>query len=262
MSPDIGRDTQAFAPKSGDFGHQFNYPCPSHKKRYNSAMIFDTIFFDLDSTLYSHDSGLWEAIADRINLYMRDIMGLPPDQISDLRRKYYLEYGTTLRGLHQNFSVDQAEYLNFVHDVPMQSYLQPAPKLRTMLLSIPHRRWVYTNSDKNHARRVLSALEIEDCFEGIIDIWDQSPYCKPQPESFQQALKFVGDPEPQACVFLDDSPRNLVSAKEMGFFCILIGQDGTHPFADRSMVDILELQTKVPEIWNNNRQTTKDTKKH
>lgn len=34
-------------------------------------MQFDTIFFDLDSTLYPESNGLWQVIRERIDLYMR-----------------------------------------------------------------------------------------------------------------------------------------------------------------------------------------------
>ena len=36
--------------------------------------MLHTIFFDLDNTLYSRDCGVWEAINDRINLYIETIL--------------------------------------------------------------------------------------------------------------------------------------------------------------------------------------------
>ena len=61
-------------------------------------MRFTTIFFDLDDTLYPSNAGLWLAIKNRMNDYMRERMNIPADEIPALREKYYLQYGTTLHG--------------------------------------------------------------------------------------------------------------------------------------------------------------------
>ena len=35
-------------------------------------MCFETLFFDLDDTLYPPTSGLWDAIGERIETFMRE----------------------------------------------------------------------------------------------------------------------------------------------------------------------------------------------
>jgi len=90
---------------------------------------YTTIFFDLDDTLYPASTGLWYAIKERMNIYMRDRMGFDPAEIPQLREKYYLQYGTTLRGLQANHEIDVDEYLAFVHDLPLKDYIQPNPAL-------------------------------------------------------------------------------------------------------------------------------------
>ena len=50
-------------------------------------MRFTTIFFDLDDTLYPPSTGLWKTIKERMNIYMRERMGFPEDQISHIREK-------------------------------------------------------------------------------------------------------------------------------------------------------------------------------
>ena len=213
-------------------------------------MHFEAIFFDLDSTLYPESNGLWKAIRERIDLFMLERMSFPPEEISALRQKFFMEHGTTLRGLQVYYQINPAEYLNFVHDLPLDQYLSSDPKLREMLLSIPRPRWVFTNSDANHAIRVMSKLGIEDCFEGMIDVWKMSPHCKPQKEAYLLALDLAGIVDPGVCALLDDSPRNLVPAKEMGFFTVLVGKNGHPSIADRSIETILELPTVIPEFWD------------
>jgi pyrimidine 5'-nucleotidase len=194
---------------------------------------------------------LWPAIRENIDRYLRKEMEFPESEIPKLREHYYVNYGTTLRGLQIHYGVEARDYLNYVHDLPLDDYLQPDPALREMLLSIPKRRWIFTNSDRPHAERVMTKLGIEDCFEGMVDVYAIEPYPKPQPEAYQLALKFAGVAEPKTCALLDDSTRNLASAKETGFFTILVGQNGAHPAADRTLLDIHDLPQVAPEFWEN-----------
>ena len=118
-----------------------------------------------------------------------------------------------------------------------------------MLLSLPSDRWIFTNSDRAHAERVMAALGITDCFEGMVDVYNLEPHCKPHPEAYHLALEIAGVTNPQKCALLDDSPRNLAPAKAMGLFTILIGQNGNHASADRSLANIHDLPEIVPELW-------------
>ncbi|MBC8504483.1 MAG: pyrimidine 5'-nucleotidase [Anaerolineales bacterium] len=213
-------------------------------------MNLHTIFFDLDSTLYPESNGMWSNIRQRIDLYMFERLGMPLDEIPDLRHGYFVNYGTTLRGLQAHFGIDQQDYLDFVHDLPLEEYLQPEPQLRQTLLSIPHNRWIFTNSDIDHVERVLNKMQIQDCFDGVIDVWALDPFCKPQREAYQLALEIARAPGPQACVFLDDSISNLTPAHAAGFFTVLVGENGSHPAVDRSIPDIHTLRQGVPELWS------------
>ncbi|HBX68208.1 MAG TPA: pyrimidine 5'-nucleotidase [Chloroflexi bacterium] len=216
-------------------------------------MSFETIFFDLDATLYPESNGLWPAIRHNIDRYMLEQMKIPEAEIPPLREHYFLHYGTTLRGLQIHHGISMQDYLNFVHDLPLHEYLQPDPALRDLLLSLPQRRWIFTNSDQPHAERVMNMLGIADCFEGMVDVYALEPHCKPQPEAYQLALEIAGAPDPQKCALLDDSTRNLAPARELGYFTVLVGRNGTHPSAHRTLIDIHDLPKVVPEFWENQR---------
>ena len=200
-------------------------------------MKYTTIFFDLDDTLYPASTGLWHAIKERMTIYMRDRMGFDPAEIPSLREKYYLQYGTTLRGLQANHEIDVEDYLAFVHDLPLSDYIRPNPALCEVIASLGTRNLVFTNADAAHARRVLKALELDDCFENIVDVNAVAPYCKPMPESFQIALQMAGESDPRCCVMIDDLPRTTKAAREAGLFGILYGQDTPHPDADAVLTD-------------------------
>ena len=211
---------------------------------YNRAMRFTTLFFDLDDTLYPSSTGLWKAIKERMNLYMREQMGIPENDVPLLREQYFKMYGTTLRGLQERHNVDKEEFLAFVHDLPLKDYLIPNPTQREIIASLPGRKLIFTNADVPHARRVLAALQLDDLFEAIVDVNAVSPYCKPMPESFAIAQELANEPDPRKCVVIDDLPRTTRAALNAGMASILYGtqeptEDASGIFTDWNHLPIL-----------------------
>ena len=200
-------------------------------------MKYSTVFFDLDDTLYPASTGLWHAIKERMNVYMQVRMGFTLEEIPNLREKYYLQYGTTLRGLQANHEINVDDFLAFVHDLPLGDYIQPNPNLSNIISSLGTHNLIFTNADAAHAQRVLKALALDACFEAIVDVNAVAPYCKPMPESFQIAMHMAGESDPSHCVMIDDLPRTTQAAREAGFFSILFGQDTPHPNADAVLTD-------------------------
>ncbi len=196
-----------------------------------------TLFIDLDDTLYPAGNGLWQVIKDRIRQYMHERLNIPAQVVPELSHQYFLQYGTTLRGLQANYQVDTLEYLAYVHDVPLADYLTPNPELGAILDSIPAQKFIFTNADSAHARRVLRQLELESCFDGMVDIVALAPYCKPMPESFAIAQTLAGEPDPRRCVMIDDLPRTTRAARQQGLLALLYGKTESHPDADAVFTD-------------------------
>ena len=204
-------------------------------------MRFNTFFFDLDETLYPTSSGLWSAIRERINAYMYERMGFPPEQIEVLREQFFREYGTTLRGLQANYTVDMDEYLAFVHNVPLEAHLHPDPELHGVIEALQARKFIFTNADSLHANRVLNVLGLQGLFDGILDVHTLAPYCKPMPESFEMALQAAGSPDPRTCALLDDQARITRAARRLGMYTILVGKDSAGEDADAALVNWTDL---------------------
>lgn len=192
-------------------------------------MPITTLFIDLDDTLYPHSSGLWPALRERISLYMVERLDIPAEQVGELRRQYFEQYGTALRGLELHYPVNRADYLVYVHAVDLRAYIGPDPTLRAALLAVPARKFIFTNADNAHARRVTDVLEVTDCFDGVIDTNALAPYCKPERAAFERALAIAGESDPGHCALIDDLPRTVGAAREFGMVGILFGggsQDG------------------------------------
>jgi pyrimidine 5'-nucleotidase len=209
---------------------------------------FTTLFFDLDDTLYPASSGLWEAIRERISLYMDEILNIPLEEIPGLRRKYFEDYGTALRGLEANYPIRREDYLAFVHDLPLRDYIQPDPELKVVLKGLSVRKLIFTNADEAHARRVMEVLKVTQFFDGIVDINEMEPFCKPMPESFQRAMLRADETNPGSCVLIDDMLRNTSGATSVGMRSILFGTDGYQTGMDATLLNWRDLPKVLDEL--------------
>lgn len=215
---------------------------------YNRPVHFTTIFFDLDDTLYPASSGLWPALKARMSQYMIDYINIPAEDVPRLREKYFREYGTTLRGLQAKHKIDVQDFLAYVHDVRLVEYIHPDPIEQAVLASLPTRNLIFTNSDVNHARRVLNVLQIEKYFIDIIDVNRMDPYCKPSPEAFALAMQAAGEKDPSKCIMIDDLPHTVKAAKTLGMYSVLFGAAAPDGVSDASISDWRQL----PAILNKN----------
>ena len=194
-------------------------------------MPITTLFIDLDDTLYPASSGLWTVLRGRIGQFMVERLGIPPAEADHLRRVYFETYGTALRGLELHHALDREEFLAYVHDVDLRAYVGPDPVLRAALLADPHKKFIFTNADTNHASRVTAILGVRDCFAGIVDTNAMYPHCKPERASLERALAISGETDPRHCVLIDDLPHNVRAAREFGMFGILFGASPQVPGA-------------------------------
>jgi putative hydrolase of the HAD superfamily len=191
----------------------------------------DAILFDLDNTLYPPERDLFALIDVRINRYMQEVAGIPAAAVDGLRRRYWAEYGVTLGGLIHNHGVDPEDYLEYVHDVDVDSRLTSDPGLRAALQQLPQRKVVFTNGSRRHAERVLAALGVADQFEELFDIRVAAYRPKPYPEPYHQVVARLGLPASR-CVMVEDSPENLRTAKALGMRTVLVGTGPAPAFVD------------------------------
>jgi putative hydrolase of the HAD superfamily len=199
----------------------------------------EVVFFDVDETLYPRGAGLMQAIGRRIQVYMEERLGMPPELVERLRVEYVRDYGTSLRGLQLNQHIDTEDYLAFVHDVPIGDYIGPNPPLRTMLQSLWARKLIFTNATAEHALNVTRALGVTSFFERIVDVRTFDFVCKPHPEVYERIVA-LANVKPERCLLVDDNIRNLRPGKELGMLTVMVGDhDPVAGIVDFHLPDVL-----------------------
>jgi pyrimidine 5'-nucleotidase len=209
--------------------------------------MYKLILFDLDETLYPRSSSLMPIIAQRIERYVIERAGVPPTQADELRRHWRRTYGTALRGMiEEKYPIDVDDYLQYVHDIPLDGLIEVQPELRQMLLDIPLRRAVLTNSDVQHATHVLTHVNLLDCFERIIDIRALNFINKPNPQAYLMALELLGVGAEET-IFVEDTPINTRPAKALGMKTILVDCPPTND-ADFSVASVLDVGKVLSQL--------------
>ena len=207
------------------------------------------LLFDVDETLYPHSSSLWPLLRERIMQYMVERVGLTRPAAEALREQYLKQYGTTTRGLHLHNGIDIDEYLEYVHDVPINTVLFNDPELNSVLAQIPIEQCLFTNATHQHALNVTVALGISHHFTRIFGLEDFDFVSKPDPRPYEIVLKSLGA-QGDECILIEDSLRNLETGKQMGMTTVLVdGQVPVPPeivdFTISRVHDILDVIKRV-----------------
>ena len=190
------------------------------------SLHMESWVFDLDNTLYPATHSLFPQIDVRIRGYIANLLSLNLDEAYRLQKRYYKEYGTTLRGLMSVHGADPQGFLDYVHQID-HSVLAPAPRLDEALAALPGRKLIFTNGTTQHAEKVLAQLNIARHFEGIFDIVDAEYIPKPELSPYKVlGQRFKLDFQRSAMV--EDLERNLVAAAQLGMTTVWVKQD-QHP---------------------------------
>jgi putative hydrolase of the HAD superfamily len=204
-----------------------------------------TLLFDLDETLYRPETGLLRQIDRRIDQFLQIKLGLEESAVSELRYKYYRQYGTTLRGVKEVHGVDPEEYCAYTYHLDIREYIRPNPVLYETLMNIPAQKVVFSNSPRGYVRRVLQALQVHECVSDIFDIKFSNYLGKPNRLSYEmvlESLEVSGD----ECIFLDDQQVNLEPAQELGIITVQVGKKGKKNKAADYTIGVVE---EIGDLW-------------
>ena len=189
--------------------------------------------FDLDNCLYPASTELFSLIDERMGAYIQRLLGCGADEAKQVQKAHFHQHGTTLAGLMKEHSVDPHDFLEDVHDIPLDR-IEANERLGAALSLLPGRKLVFTNGDAPYARRVLEAIGVHHHFDELHDIHASGLRPKPDPHGYALLCDRFGI-EPARALLVDDMAQNLVPAKQLGMTTVWVdngSERGNHGYDD------------------------------
>ena len=190
--------------------------------------------FDLDNCLYPASAGLFSLIDERMGAYIERLLGCDPAEAKRVQKAHFHEHGTTLAGLMKEHRIDPHEFLEDVHDIPLDR-IGRDERLGRALGRLPGRKFVFTNGDAPYARRVLEAIGVHGQFDELHDIHASELRPKPDPHGYELLCERFGI-DPTHALLVDDMAQNLKPAKQLGMTTVWVdngSEHGSHGAEDR-----------------------------
>ena len=179
--------------------------------------------FDLDNTLYSGDTKVFDQVDKKMSFYISKKLNISLEEAKKIQKNYFQEYNTTLNGMIKNHKINAEEFLDFVHDVDL-NFLKKDLDLRSELTNLIGKKYIFTNGSRAHASNVTKRIGIEKLFDGVFDIVDSDFIPKPSIEPYKKIIQKYGI-DPEYCIFIEDIARNLKPAYELGMKTVWIKND-------------------------------------
>ncbi|MGI9462237.1 MAG: pyrimidine 5'-nucleotidase [Alphaproteobacteria bacterium] len=185
------------------------------KPQINPADIQHWVF-DLDNTLYHHSFNLFQQVEKLMTKFIMEKWNMDINSAKHLQKKYFIKYGTTLRGLMENDNIDPIEFLNKIHEIDY-SLLPRNDKLASDLQNISGQKYIFTNANQNHTIAILNQLGIKQTiFAKMIFIEDIDYIPKPNIPAYEKFFSHCQQIQKQNSVLIDDIADNLKTAKHFG----------------------------------------------
>jgi len=125
--------------------------------------------------------------------------------------------------LYWIFDLDQTLY-QLPNNVEFKyEHLSSDDQLNYLLIMLPSRKIIFTNGTYNHGLTCLNKLNIIDYFNTIVSR-DKIQTLKPHHNSYERCMELSEIGSEDKCVFFDDLPENLISAKSFGWITVLINK--------------------------------------
>ena len=203
----------------------------------------NTWIFDLDNTLYSADSGIFQQVHRLMGEFISKNLNMDMPEAKKLQSKYYKQHGTTLRGLMDNHGIDPDHFLDEVHRLDY-SIVGSNKILNEELHKLQGKKIIYTNANKKHVIDVLDRINLTNFFDEIFDIKMANYIPKPELKPYKQIIDLFNI-EPKSSAMFDDIAKNLVPAKKVNFTSVWIDA-GYENFSDdiKASKEYLDFSTR------------------
>lgn len=180
------------------------------------------LIFDIDNCLYRSK----ELEDDELNFIKNGFL-----RLSNYDESFWLaelpKYNLYREMFSSFLNMDLFDFSETFERPNLEKYLQPDLELRNLLKKIKFRLFCFTNGCKHRAKHILTYLQLDDIFEGVIcsDIESKEFLAKPNPETYKFVEKYLGVEDVKKIYFFDDSYRNIEGAVAAGWNAIHIKND-------------------------------------
>ena len=184
---------------------------------------FDNVkywIFDLDNTLYQKTANLFAEIEVKMTSYVMEQLQVDFEEANFLRDYYWKKYGTTLAGMMKEHEIDPEPYLIDVHNISLKA-LTVDHTLQKAITRLKGQKIVYTNGSKFHARRVLKARGLTNCFNSVFGVEDANYIPKPEKNAYLKIIE-LAHIIPKYSAMFEDEYKNLEVPHQLGMRTIYI----------------------------------------
>ena len=208
-----------------------------------------TWLFDLDNTLHNASAHIFPHISRAMMAYMCEHLKIDEGEATRLRQTYWQRYGATLLGLMRHHDVDPRHFLHHTHQFPDLPKIVIAERsLKAMLHRLPGLKIIFSNAPKKYADAVLAATGIRHCFDAVYAVERLRFEPKPAIGGF---LRLLHDEklDPRACVMVEDTLANLVTAKRLGMKTVWVSTCTRRPpCVDVRLASVLDLPGRLGRL--------------
>jgi putative hydrolase of the HAD superfamily len=202
--------------------------------------------FDLDNTLHDARVHIFPSMHGQINSYLQKHFGVDEAGANEMRRNFWLRYGTTLRGLVRHHGTDPKHFLAQTHVFPeLADMVVRENALKHALLRLGGTRLVFSNAPRHYVEEVLRAIGLARYFDAVYTIEDTGYRGKPHAWGFHRLLR-KHNLDPHRCAMVDDILENLRAAHRLGMSTVWVSPVGRRvPFVDLRISSVTELPRRI-----------------
>ena len=205
------------------------------------------LLIDLDNTVYPENSNIFKQIDLKMKSFISKNLKVSLEEAYTIQKKYFINHGTTLRGLMLYHNIQPELFLNYVHDIDI-SNIKKNSLLNNQLKNYKGKKIIFTNGSYNHANNILKKIGLNKNIDHIYDIIEANYIPKPEISTYQKVIKKYSL-KPLTTVMIDDLPNNLKTAKDLGMKTVLIKNNifnsKTYEYVDIISSDLSDTIQKI-----------------
>ena len=202
--------------------------------------------FDLDNTLHDARVHIFPSMHDQINAYLRRNFGVDEAGANEMRRSFWLRYGTTLRGLVRHHGTDPKHFLAQTHVFPeLADMVVHENAVKHALGRLGGTKLVFSNAPRHYVEQVLDAIGLERYFDAVYTIEDTGYRGKPHAWGFHRLLR-KHKLEAYRCCMIDDILENLRAAHRLGMSTVWVSPERRRvPYVNLRITSVTELPSRI-----------------